>query len=157
MSISVSLRKLLDGHQIKYQVIHHSQAFTAPEIAEMAHESGKGFAKTVLCKVDGKMMMVVLPAHEHVDLGQLREGCHAKETELATEDELAQMFPDCETGAMPPFGSIYGLPVLVDERLAENDLILFNAGSHREVIKMRYIDFDRLIKPRTVKVVRFVV
>ncbi len=157
MSVSLRLRKFLDSHQIKYQVIHHSPAFTAPEIAAKAHESGKGFAKTVVCKVDGDLVMVVLPAHEHVDLEHLREGCHAQHVALASEEELAAVFPDCETGAMPPFGVIYGVKVMVDDRLAGNDLIAFNAGNHREIIKMRYVDFDRLIKPRPVKVVRLVV
>ncbi|MCA9393896.1 MAG: YbaK/EbsC family protein [Candidatus Omnitrophica bacterium] len=157
MSISSRLRKLLDGHQIHYQVIHHAQAFTAPEIAETAHESGKEFAKTVVCNVDGVMKMIVLPAHEQVDLRHLAEVFHAGSVVLATETELAAMFPDCEVGAMPPFGEIYGLEVMVDEHLAGNDLISFNAGNHREIIKMRYIDFDRLIKPKPVKVVRIVV
>ena len=157
MPVSMSLRKLLDGHQIKYQVVHHSAAFTAPEVAQMAHESGKGFAKTVVCMIDGRMVMIVLPAHEHVDMEHLKEECQAQHVELATEQELAAAFPDCETGAMPPFGSLYGIPVVVDERLAQNDIISFNAGSHREIVKMRYVDFDRLIKPKPVKAVRIVV
>lgn len=157
MSISSRLRKLLDGHQIHYQIVHHAQAFTAPEIAEQAHESGKGFAKTVVCNVDGTMKMVVLPAHEHVDLKHLAETFRARKVVLATEDEMGIMFPDCEVGAMPPFGTLYGLDVMVDERLTGNDLISFNAGNHREIIKMRYVDFERLIKPKPVKVVRLVV
>lgn len=157
MSVNLRLRKYLDGHQIKYQVIHHSPAFTAPEIAEMAHESGRGFAKTVVVKADGRMVMVVLPAHERVDLHALRDRCGAHRVELAGEEELAELFPDCEVGAMPPFGELYGLKVIVDERLAGCDLIAFNAGNHREIIKMRHVDFERLMHPHPVKTVRFVV
>jgi len=142
------LKKFLDQNRIKYSVISHSTAYTALEVAELAHISGRAIAKTVIVKADGRKMMVVLPASEYIDLDRLQEVLGVERIELANEDDFADMFPDCEIGAMPPFGNLYGVEVYVESSLAEDAVIAFNAGNHRELIKMSFDDFDRLIKPK---------
>lgn len=142
----------LDSHHIKYEKITHSEAFTAQEIAASAHVSGKELAKTVMVKVDGNMAMVVLPASYRVNLDRLREAAHARRVDLAKEDEFQEMFPGCEIGAMPPFGNLYEMPVFVSDKLAEDEYIAFNAGSHRELIKLAFTDYERLVNPKIIKV-----
>jgi len=113
---------------------------------------GKGDkAKTVMVKIDGKMAMAVLPASRHIDMGQLKKAADAESVELASEQEFRDMFPGCETGAMPPFGNLYDMPVYVAASLAEDEMIAFNAGSHTELIRMAYADFERLVQPWIVK------
>lgn len=141
------LRKYLDENHIRYVVISHSKAFTAQGIAAVAHISGKELAKTVILKLDGALAMAVLPASFQVDLDAIRKATGVKAAELASEREFKQHFPDCETGAMPPFGNLYGIPVYVDETLTEDREIAFNAGSHLELIKLGYGDFERLVRP----------
>jgi len=145
------LKEFLDSHQIKYVTITHSRAITAQEIAASAHISGKQLAKTVMVKIDGKMAMAVLPATCKVDFDRLREAVGARAVVLAGEDEFKEMFPNCECGAMPPFGNLYGLDVFVATDLAEDEEIAFNAGSHSELIKMSYKDFEKLVRPRVCK------
>ena len=145
------LKDHLDGEQIKYVTISHSPAFTAMEVAESAHVPGRALAKTVMVKLDGRMAMAVLPSTRKVDLNLLRESAGAEEAKLATEAEFKSLFPDCETGAMPPFGNLYGMEVYVSPSLAEDDQIAFNAGSHTEVMRLAYQDFERLVKPRVVR------
>ena len=141
------VKAFLDVHGTKYVVISHSKAYTAQGIAAIAHISGKDLAKTVVVKLDGDLAMTVLPASYQVDLEELRKRTGVSTAELATEREFKQHFPDCETGAMPPFGNLYGIPVYVDETLTLDREIAFNAGSHYELIKMSYRDFERLVKP----------
>jgi Ala-tRNA(Pro) deacylase len=141
------LRELLDGHGIDYEVIPHFTAFTAQEAAAAAHIPGREVAKTVMVKLDGTMAMVVLEAPDHVHLGRLREVAGAGAVELAKESEFRDLFPDCEPGAMPPFGNLWDMPVFVDQRLREDERIAFAAGSHRELIQMSYGDFERLVNP----------
>ena len=141
------VKAFLDGHEVQYVVISHSKAFTAQGIAAVSHISGKFLAKTVIVKLDGALAMAVLPAPYYVDLIALRRAVGVRDAELASEREFRQHFPDCETGAMPPFGNLYGIPVYVDESLTDDDEIAFNAGSHHELIRMTYIDFDRLVRP----------
>jgi Ala-tRNA(Pro) deacylase len=141
------VKAFLDIHGTKYIVISHSKAYTAQGIAAVAHVSGRELAKTVIVKLDGDLAMAVLPASYQVDLEELRRRTGVRSVELATEREFKQHFPDCETGAMPPFGNLYGIPVYVDETLTEDREISFNAGSHYELIKMAYRDFERLVKP----------
>ena len=145
------LKEYLDSQKIKYVSITHSPSYTAMEVAESAHVPGHALAKTVIVKLDGVMAMAVLPSTRKVDLNILRESVGATEAKLATEAEFQSLFPDCETGAMPPFGNLYGLDVFVAPRLAEDDQIAFNAGSHTEVMKLAYQDFERLVKPRVVR------
>jgi Ala-tRNA(Pro) deacylase len=145
------LQEFLDSHHIKYVRIIHSPAYTAQKIAASAHIPGKELAKTVMIKVDGKMAMVVLPASKQVDFKLLREATGADQMELAKEREFMELFPDCDIGAMPPFGNLYGLEVYVAETLTKDEEIAFNAGSHTELIKLAYKDFEALVKPKVLK------
>lgn len=142
------LKELLDNENVKYVSIIHSQAYTAQETAQSAHIPGHDLAKTVIVKVDGDMAMVVLPASEHVDLELLRGAVGAERVELATEREFEDLFPSCEIGAMPPFGNLYAMEVYVEESLTKDKQIAFNAGSHTELIKLSYQDYERLVKPK---------
>ena len=145
------LKQFLDDNHIKYVTIHHSRAYTMQKAAEYAHISGKDVAKTVMVRVDGKMAMAVLPAPEHVDLDLLKSAARAKSVELAGEQDFKNLFPQCDLGAMPPFGNIYGMEVFVEEGLREDEMIAFRAGSHEELIEMAYKDFERLVKPRVIR------
>ena len=145
------LREFLDSQHIEYVAISHSPAFTAQKIAASAHIPGKELAKTVMIKIAGKMAMAVLPASYRVDFDLLRKASGAGEAELADEQEFKYSFPECELGAMPPFGNLYEMDVYVAESLAEDEEIAFNAGSHTELISMKYADFERLVKPTVVK------
>jgi Ala-tRNA(Pro) deacylase len=145
------LRDFLDSKNIKYMTINHSKAYTANEIAATAHIPGKELAKTVMVKVDGKMTMTVLPASYKVNFELLQEAAGASNVELSSEQEFKDMFPGCEIGAMPPFGNLYGMEVLVDKSLCEDEEIAFNAGSHTELIRLSYKDFEGLVKPKVVK------
>jgi len=145
------LKEYLDKNKIKYVSISHSPVYTAQEIAASTHIPGKELAKTVMVKLDGKMAMAVLPASYKVDFKQLKEVSGAKKAELATEEEFKNLFPECDVGAMPPFGNLYGMEVYAAETLAEDEKIAFNAGSHTEVIQLAYADFERLVKPKTLR------
>lgn len=142
------LKDYLDSHHIKYVVIMHSTAYTAQEVAAYAHIPGKEMAKTVMVKADGRMTMAVLPATKNVQFSQLKKALGVQSVELANEKEFRDLFPDCEIGAMPPFGNYYDVPMVVSAYLAEDEEIVFNAGSHREAIRMSYRDFENLVKPK---------
>jgi len=144
------LKEYLNSHQIKYVSIQHSPAYTAQEVAATAHVSGRDFAKTVIVKIEGTPAMVVLPANRKVVLSELREVLGAEKARFATEEEFQSLFPDCEIGAMPPFGNLYGIEVYVAPSLAAEAEIAFNAGTHTEIIKMAYRDFEHLVKPKVV-------
>jgi Ala-tRNA(Pro) deacylase len=146
------LKGFLDLNKIKYVSVVHSEAYTAQEIAELTHIAGKELAKTVIVKKDGQMTMAVLPASHKIDWDLLKEATGADKIELAEEKEFEGMFPDCDIGAMPPFGNLYGMEVYVEESLTKDREIAFNSGSHIELVKLSYEDFSRLIKP---KVIRF--
>ncbi len=148
---SKKLKSFLDENKIKYVSIQHSSAYTAQEIAAIAHIPGKDLAKTVIIKIDGKMAMAVLPASYKVSFDNLKDMLGVKEIRLAYEQEFIDKFPDCEVGAMPPFGNIYGMDVYVAESLAEDEEIAFNACNHTELIKMSFSDFEKLVKPRRIK------
>ena len=145
------LRDFLDSHSIKYVTISHSQAYTAQEIASSAHIPGKELAKTVMIKIDGKIAMAVLPASYKVDFDLLKKTIGASKVELASEKEFQDIFPECDVGAMPPFGNLYGMEVFAAESLSEDEEITFNAGSHTELIRLAYKDFERLVKPKVLK------
>ncbi len=145
------LKEFLDSEKVKYVTIGHSVAYTAQEIAASAHIPGQELAKTVVVKLDGEMVLAVLPATVRVDLELLRKASGAKSAELARENEFAGIFPGCELGAMPPFGNLYGLEVFVAQRLTEDEQISFNAGTHTELIQLSYADFERLVRPRVLK------
>ncbi|HXT12280.1 MAG TPA: YbaK/EbsC family protein [Candidatus Angelobacter sp.] len=138
------LKQFLDHEHAKYVTITHPEACTAQEVAESAHVPGKELAKSVVVQMGGRMAMAVLPADRKLDLSELREIAGNANARLATEDEFKGLFPDCEVGAMPPFGNLYGMDVYVASPLAEDDEIAFNAGSHTELIRMPFDDFQRL-------------
>lgn len=142
------LKEFLDAQKVKYVVVSHSPAYTAQDVAAVAHIPGKEMAKTVMVKIDGEMGLVVLPASMKVDFGRLLDATGAQEVELAKEKEFKHLFPGCAVGAEPPFGNLFGLRTFVAEELTEDDFIAFNAGSLTDVIKMSYADYERLVQPR---------
>jgi len=146
------LKAFLDTCNVQYVVISHSVAYTAQGIAALTHIPGKDLAKTVVVKIDGKLAVAVVPASSHVDLMRLKQATSASNVQLASEDDFREKFPDCETGAMPPFGNLYGMEVFVDESLSEDKEVAFNAGSHRELVRMSWADLERLVQPRLLKI-----
>ncbi len=139
--------EFLDSERVKYVSIEHSPAYTAQEVAASAHIPGKELAKTIMVKLDGTMAMAVLPASFHVDFGHLKDVAGVGKVELASEAEFRDLFPESQLGAMPPFGNLYGMDVYVAAPLTEDEEIAFNAGSHTELIRLAYADFERLVKP----------
>ncbi len=142
------LKEFLNKENIKYISIKHSSAFTAQEIAALAHIPGKELAKTVMVKINGKMAMAVLPASYKIDIHMLQEVTGADNVRLADETEFKDKFPDCEVGAMPPFGNLYNMDVFAAQSLEDDDDIAFNACSHTELIKLSFKDFKRLVNPK---------
>jgi Ala-tRNA(Pro) deacylase len=147
-----TLKDCLDHEQVYYAVIRHPYAGSAQAVAAAAHIPGKEMAKTVVMKVDGEPALVVLPASSKVDVVRLLETTGAFIVELAREEELLELFPGCQLGAMPPFGNLFGLTTFVAEELTEDEEIAFNAGSTTEVIRMMYRDYERLVQPRVLPV-----
>jgi Ala-tRNA(Pro) deacylase len=147
--LAARLKEFLDANGVKYLSIPHRQAYTAMEVAESSHVRGQDMAKTVIVDVDGHLAMAVLPATKHVNVEHLRRSVGAQHVGIAKEGEFRFDFPGCEVGAMPPFGNLFNMEVLVDPKLAEDEEIAFNAGTHTEVVKMNYRDFDRLVHPKT--------
>ncbi|HUO26596.1 MAG TPA: YbaK/EbsC family protein [Candidatus Aquilonibacter sp.] len=141
------LREFLDQNNVKYLVISHSVAYTAQGVAASAHVKGKELAKTVIVKLYDELAMAVVPASFHVDLIALRAAAQAPTAVLASETEFRDRFPDCELGSMPPFGNLYGMAVYADETLARDEEIAFNAGLHRELVRMAWKDFEALVRP----------
>jgi Ala-tRNA(Pro) deacylase len=144
------LEEYLKSNNISYKTVIHSPAYTSQEIAASVHMSGKKLAKSVIIKIDNIMTMFVLPAHEKVNLDMIAEISGAAKVVLASEDEFKARFPFCETGAMPPFGNLYGMEVYVAPDLKDTEIV-FNAGNHRELIIMKYDDFAGLVKPKVME------
>ncbi len=145
-------RDYLENQNIKFKVIRHqAPVYTAQEIAASVHIPGKELAKTVMIKLDGELAMTLLPATHRVDFSLLREATGAKQAELASEQEFKDKFPDCEAGAMPPFGNLYGMIVYAAESLAAEAEIAFCGGTHNELIRMAFEDFNRLVSPQILK------
>lgn len=146
--ITPRLKELLEQSGARYHSIPRLTAYRADRTALAAGLPPREFAKTVLVKADGRLCMVVLPSDHHVHLETLRQQLGAGTLELASEREVGQAFPDCETGAMPPFGRLYGMEVFVSPALQQDEEIAFNAGSHDEALRMSYRDYERLAQPR---------
>jgi Ala-tRNA(Pro) deacylase len=144
----MKLDELLTNRKISFERLHHRPAYTAQRVAQILHVPGQELAKTVLLRTDEGYVMTVLPANQQVDLEQVRQCLGVAWVELASESEMERIFPDCERGAMPPFGSIYHLQTLVDESLAEDEQIVFEAQSHEEAIRMNYRDYEAVENPR---------
>lgn len=144
------LRNYLDNNNIRYTNITHSKAYTAQQVAQSAHISGKDMAKTVMINIDGRMAMAVLPASLHIDFSLIKREIPGMKITLASEDDFRNLFPDCEVGTMPPFGNLYDMEVFVDKNLQADHMIAFNAGSHTELIQMDYSDFENLVRPHVI-------
>ncbi|HEU5161768.1 MAG TPA: YbaK/EbsC family protein [Thermoanaerobaculia bacterium] len=143
-----TIREYLDENHVAYSVVKHAPAFTAQETAATAHVPGREMAKAVIVKVDGRLVMTVLPASRMLDVDHFRAVTRAKKMQLATEEECARRCRGTEVGAMPPFGNLYKMETWVDETLSDDEEIAFNAGTHTELIRMRFSDFERLVRPR---------
>lgn len=144
------LQDFLEKEKVRFDVISHTPAYTAQEIAANAHIPGKWLAKTVIIKADGRLMMLVTQATKQINFKALKKLIKAKNIELASEFEFQERFPGCETGAMPPFGNLYNMDVYVDDSMLEDKEIAFNAGNHTELVMMRYDDWARLTHPKVV-------
>jgi Ala-tRNA(Pro) deacylase len=147
MQCKERLENYFREQQIPFQVQQHSVAFTAQDVAAREHIPGKLVAKVVIVFADNLMVMLVLPAPYRVDFSQVGQTLEAREVRLAEEGELSAAFPDCEVGAMPPFGNLYHLPMYVEKRLAEDETIVFPVGTHTETMRLTYADFERLVNP----------
>ncbi|MGH9788327.1 MAG: aminoacyl-tRNA deacylase [Candidatus Acidiferrales bacterium] len=146
--ISNRLKDFLDRFEIGYDVMHHDPAFTAQELAARMHISGFEFTKAVVVKLDGEFALVAVPAPLRINFKELARVAGAKKCRLANEQEFQQFFPDCELGAMPPFGNLYQLPTYADIGVTRNENIVINAGTHAEALRLRFADFNRLARPR---------
>ncbi|MFP4137268.1 MAG: aminoacyl-tRNA deacylase [Halomonas sp.] len=140
----------LDEQGVKYVILQHSPAYTAQEVAASVHVPGRHFAKCVMVKIDGRLALAVLPATDQVDLDRLAQSVGATTVELASEADFQDRFPECELGAMPPFGNLFDMEVFVSPHLTAADRIAFNAGSHTDVMQLAYGDFQRLVNPAEV-------
>ena len=149
---SPKIRQFLDEGGAKYAVINHSPAFTAQEVAASAHVPGKALAKTVIVKLDNELAIAVVPATQQLNFDLLKAAAGAKTGMLASEPEFMRRFPDCEVGAIPPFGRSYDLPLYVEKDLAKEEHIAFCAGTHRDVIAMKFADYRRVAHPRLARI-----
>ncbi|HRI39563.1 MAG TPA: YbaK/EbsC family protein [Nitrospira sp.] len=147
MPIPHTLKSCLDREHIHYDILAHSHTDRARAVAEKLHLPKESMAKVVIVNVQKRFVTMVLPATTKIDFQRLRGMFGTHRVRLATEEELAQLFPDCEVGAMPPLGTLYGLPVYVDQSLIGDEQILFDGGTHSEAIRMRYWDFAALVFP----------
>jgi len=147
MKIPKRLIECLDQNKVSYEVLQHPEAVSAQRIAQAEHVKGRHHAKVVMIKSGDQHLMMVLPADHHIDLKKVEKAI-GQTVSLSTEDQFKSLFPDCSIGAMPPFGNLYDLPIYVDKDLAEQDYIVFEAGTHRDAIKMRYRDYQKIVKPK---------
>ena len=145
------LRKLtsyLDEHEVAYRILPHPIRYTAEATAEAAHVDPGEFAKSVVVRIDERTAMAVTRGQDKVDLELLRDAAGATRVELVSEWDFSKLFPGVEKGAMPPFGNLFGLPVYVERKLAEDETIYFNAGTHSEIMALAYHDFAKLVEPK---------
>jgi Ala-tRNA(Pro) deacylase len=153
MPILKRLKELLDGAGVSHEVYNHPLAYTAQEIAARQHFSGKEMAKVVMLEVDGRLIMGVIPGSRRINLNTAKASLGAKQVRLATEDEFISRFPECEIGAMPPFGNLFELSVIVDPALEKDEYIYFNAGNHVQTVRIKYSDFAQLVKPQIARLI----
>ncbi len=147
MEIPRRLIECLDENKVRYQVLQHPEVVSAQRIAQAEHVKGRHHAKVVIVKASDAHLMIVLPADYHIDLEKIEKAI-GKPVSLGKEQEFKSLFPDCAIGAMPPFGNLYGLPTYVERDLAEQDYIVFEAGTHTDAIKMSYGDYEKIVKPK---------
>jgi len=143
----MKINEYLKEKGVYFDIHEHPAAYTAQEVAAEEHVSGDILAKVVIVRAKDQYAMCVLPASYKLDLAKVAKKLRVKSVRLADEAEMAKLFPDVEVGSEPPFGKLYELPTLVDEHLAEDDEIVFQAGSHRQVIRMKYADYAALAEP----------
>lgn len=148
MPLSVKLKKLLEEEKVPFEVMTHAEVYTAQETAADLHVPGSQLAKVVIVKANGNLVMLVLPAEYNIDFGKLKVILGVKKVALAREEDFSDLFPDCDTGAMPPFGNLYGIPVLIDDHLQSQNKITFNACTHHEAVQISFSDYQRLVKPQ---------
>ncbi len=146
MGVPARLIEFLNQSKVRYEVLHHPEAFTAQELAAIEHVKGRSHAKVVMVKTGVELSMAVLPADHRIDLGKLGK-VTGGQTVLAGEGEFGALFPDCAVGTMPPFGELYGVATYLDRSLAGVERIVFEAGTHSDAVKIRYADYERLAKP----------
>ncbi len=151
MECKEKLEKYFRENGVKYTAVTHPTAYTAQEVAAAEHVQGRQFAKVAMVNADGKMVMLVLPASHRIDFPKLKAALQAKDARLAKENEFENLFPDCDTGAMPPFGNFYNVPVYVDTALTSDPEIVFNAGTHRDTLRVQYADYARLAQPKVIE------
>jgi Ala-tRNA(Pro) deacylase len=144
----MKLDELLSSRHVPFERLHHRPEYTANRVAQALHVPGREMAKTVVLKTGRGYLLAVLPATHRVDLERVRQDLGEAHVEMASEEEMDRLFPDCERGAMPPFGSLYQLPTLVDESLAQDEEIVFEAQNHEDAIRMTYRDYEALEHPR---------
>jgi Ala-tRNA(Pro) deacylase len=154
MPFSTKLQEFLEVNQVPFKHTVHPLAYTAREVASAEHLPAREVAKVVIVSAEGAYQMVVLPANRALDLAELRSALGLAHARLATEDELSRLFPDCDRGAMPPFGNLYNIAVYVDSGLALDEWIAFNAGSHTDVIHMKFKDYKWLVNPVILRLAR---
>ncbi len=152
MAMVKRLQEFLDSQGVKYEVTPHREAYTSQEIAAASHVSGRAMAKVVMVKRGTGMVMAVLPAACKVGMDRLEKIFGVPGISIAREHEFAGLFPDCDTGAMPAFGNLYGVEVYVDEELAKHPKIVFQAGNHHELVTVNYADFARLVQPKVAEI-----
>ncbi len=148
MPICRRLKKYLDDHRVEYSILPHAPAYTAQETAASAHVRGREMIKCIMVSGDGRHTLVATTANQRLNLDKLKKALGLREAHLEREEEFRGQFEDCEPGAMPPFGNLYGVPMVVDEAVYEDDDIVFNGGDHASLVKMRFSDFERLAKPK---------
>lgn len=148
MTILKKPKDYLEKNQVRYEVGYHERVYTSQEIAAAMHVPGKELTKVIMVKADGKMVMLVLPASYRVETKKLKKVFQCKRLGIAKEKDFEELFPDCEIGAMPPFGNLYNLEVWVDQILTEDEFIVFQAGSHVETLRIKYSDYARLVSPK---------
>lgn len=148
MPVPKKILNFLENSNVDFECLKHPEVYTSQETAQVQHVSGKVFAKVVIVKTNGHFEMAVLPATHRVVTEQLKKVTGDAQCSIASESELLDLFPDCQVGAMPPLGNLYNLDVIVDETLAHSDYIVFEAGSHRDTIKMKYQDYAKLVHPK---------
>ena len=153
MAILKKLKMLLDEAKVPYEIYNHALAYTAQEIAARQHVSGNDLAKVVMIEADDQLVMAVVRGNDKIDLRTVEENLNLRHARLATEEEFISRFPECEIGAMPPFGNLFGLKVFVDPALAKDEHIYFNAGNHVQTVCVRYKDFAKLVQPQVAHLV----
>ncbi len=139
----------MNSHDVTYKTISHPRAYTASQCAQAAHIKGNYFAKSIVVKLDGKFVLVAIPANMRLDLNLLEKETHAKHAEIAKEFEFQDKFKECEIGAIPLFGELYGMDVYLADSLAHKEWLVFNAGNHNQLLKIKSEDFLNLVHPKT--------